>query len=60
MPFVPTLLGGCGTQRRAKAAPLGAGTGPARSHAQPLLGGEHDEHGEDPPLARSEYWAFLL
>jgi hypothetical protein len=34
---------------------LGIGTGPARSHAQPPLGGEHGEHGEDPPLARSEH-----
>ena len=54
-PFVPTPPGGCGAQRRARAAPLGAGTGPARSHAQPPLGGEHGEHGEDPPLARSEH-----
>lgn len=54
-PFVPTPSGGCGAQRRARAAPLGAGTGPARSHAQPPLGGEHGEHGEDPPLARSEH-----
>ena len=49
-PFVPTPLGGCGAQRRARAVPLGAGTGPARSHAQPPLGGEHGEHGEDQPL----------
>jgi hypothetical protein len=54
-PLVPTPPGGCGAQRRARAAPLGAGTGATRSHAQPPLGGEHDEHGEDPPLARSEH-----
>jgi len=53
--LAPTPSGGCGAQRRARAAPLGAGTGPARSHAQPPLGGEHGEHGEDPPLARSEH-----
>ncbi len=53
--LVPTPPGGCGAQRRARAAPLGAGTGPARSHAQPPFGGEHGEHGEDPPLARSEH-----
>ena len=33
-PLVPTPSGGCGAQRRARAAPLGAGTGAARSHAQ--------------------------
>ena len=54
-PLVPTPSGRRGAQRRARAAPLGAGTGPARSHAQPPLGGEHGEHGEDPPLARSEH-----
>lgn len=54
-PLVPTLSGGYGAQRRARAALLGAGTGPARSHAQPPFGGEHGEHGEDPPLARSEH-----
>ena len=32
-----------------------AGTGPARSHAQRPLGREHGEHGEDPPLDRSEH-----
>ena len=32
--------------------PLGDGTGPARSHAQPPFGGEH---GEDPSLARSKH-----
>jgi len=54
-PLVPTRSGRRGAQRRARAAPLGAGTGATRSHAQPPLGGEHGEHGEDPPLARSEH-----
>ena len=54
-PLVPTPSGRRGAQRRARAAPLGAGTGPARSHAQRPLGREHGEHGEDPPLARSEH-----
>ncbi len=54
-PLVPTRPGRHGAQRRARAAPLGAGTGATRSHAQPPLGGEHGEHGEDPPLARSEH-----
>ena len=36
-------------------ASWGAGTGPARSHAQARLRAEHGEHGEDPPLARSEH-----
>ena len=40
--------------------PLGIGTGPARSHAQPPLGGEHGEHGEDPPLAQSEHQGTSL
>ncbi len=35
--------------------PLGIGTGPARSHAQARLRAEHGEHGEDPPLPRSEH-----
>jgi len=35
---VPTSPGGCGAQRRARAAALGAGTGAARSHAQARLG----------------------
>ena len=54
-PLVPTRPGRRGAQRRARAAPLGAGTGAARSHAQRPLGREHGEHGEDPPLARSEH-----
>ena len=54
-PFVPISPSRRGAQRRARAVPLGTGTGPARSHAQPPLGGEHGEHGEDPPLARSEH-----
>jgi len=54
-PLVPTPSRRRGAQRRARAAPLGAGTGATRSHAQPPLGGEHGEHGEDPPLARSEH-----
>ena len=54
-PFVPTPSGDCGAQRRARAAPLGAGTGATRSHAQRPLGREHGEDGEDPPLARSEH-----
>jgi len=54
-PFVPTPFGGCGAQRRTRAAPLGAGTGATRSHAQPPFGGEHGEDGEDPPLVRSEH-----
>jgi hypothetical protein len=54
-PFVPTPTARRGAQRRARAAPFGAGTGATRSHAQPPLGGEHGEHGEDPPLARSEH-----
>jgi len=54
-PLVPTPSGRHGAQRRARAAPFGAGTRPARSHAQPPFGGEHGEHGEDPPLARSEH-----
>ena len=35
--------------------PLGIGTGATRTRADPPLGGEHGEHGEDPPLARSEH-----
>ena len=54
-PFVPTPSTRRGAQRRARAAPLGAGTGATRTHADPPLGGEHGEHGEDPPLARSEH-----
>ena len=53
--LAPTLPSGCGAQRRSRAAPLGAGTGPARSHAQRPFGREHGEHGEDPPLYRSEH-----
>ena len=49
------LPGRRGAQRRARAAPLGAGTGATRSHAQRPFGREHGEHGEDPPLARSEH-----
>ena len=54
-PFVPTPSTRYGAQWRARAAPLGAGTGATRTHADPPLGGEHGEHGEDPPLARSEH-----
>ncbi len=54
-PFVPTPSGGCGAQRRARAAPLGAGTGATRTRADPPFGGEHGEHGEDLPLTRSEH-----
>ena len=54
-PFVPIPLGGRGAQRRARAAPLGAGTGAACSHAQARLRAEHGEHGDDLPLARSEH-----
>ena len=37
-PLVPTFSGRRGAQRRARAAPLGAGTGATRSHAQARLG----------------------
>jgi len=36
-----------------------AGTGATRTHAQPPLGGEHGEDGEDPPLAWSEHVGSL-
>ncbi len=54
-PFVPTPPLRHGAQRRARAALLGAGTAAARSHAQARLRAEHGEHGEDPPLTRSEH-----
>ena len=54
-PSVPTSSERHGAQGRSRAAPLGAGTAAARSHAQPPFGGEHGEHGEDPPLDRPEH-----
>jgi len=53
--LVPTPSGGCGAQRRSRAALLSAGTGATWTRADPPLGGEHGEHGEDPPLDRSEH-----
>jgi len=41
--------------RRAAEGKGGAAWRRDRSHADPPLGGEHGEHGEDPPLARSEH-----
>jgi hypothetical protein len=43
----PDPSGGCGVQRRARAALRAATHRPAWA--------EHGEHGEDPPLARSEH-----
>ncbi len=40
--------------RRATEVKGGAAWRRDRSHADPPLGGEHGEHGEDPPLDRSE------
>ncbi len=41
--------------RRAAEGKGGAAWRRDRSHADSLLGGEYGEHGEDPPLARSEH-----
>ncbi len=50
-PFVPTPSVRHGAQRRARAAPLGAGTGPARSHAQrPASGASMASTGRTHPL----------
>jgi len=46
--------------RRAAEGKGGAAWHRDRTHAQPPLGGEHGEHGEDPPLARSEHRGTAL
>jgi hypothetical protein len=51
------LLARHGAQGPSRAAPLGAGTAAARSHAQRS---EHGEHGEDPPLDGPEHRGTAL
>jgi len=60
-PFVPTPTILRGAQRRARAAPLGAGTGAARSHAQrPALGASMASTARTHPLPAASTRASLL